>query len=192
MMSLFFGSHVVKRDYENRKAFLVLSRPVSVLEFVTGKFFGVLALLVVIQIVLYPVVLGFYLLTGGDLSLTLFREVFLCFVLQGLLGAILISISIFFSSFSTSQLAFVCTFGLYFIGVNYSQIQFLASKGIATNALKLIELIVPNLEAFVRSHELAYSIPISSQLMMGLFGYAACFSSMALIPSSWIFSRREA
>lgn len=199
MMAIFVGISLVTKEIRQKTVLTLLSKPVSRAQFLLGKYFGLL-LVLVIHLTLMAL-LFFMLLWLNDAEIT-----------WGLAGAVLlvffelsivVSIAILFSTFSSPILSALFTLGFYVSGhlsgdvirqmnnMQWANGESLTEFHWNTFLVKSIHYLLPDLEKFNISSQVVsgMNVPISTYLIQGLYAgaYAAVFMSIAI----WWFSRKD-
>lgn len=194
MIAVFTGSGLLGREIERRTIYVALSHPISRLQFVIGKYAGLALVLFANWGLLSLSYLCILMIAKGNVGevfqVTLFQAV-LMILIQSLLIA---SISIFFSSFSTTSLSVVFTIGLYLIGQNISEIRLVAAKTesqLAQITLNSIALSFPNLEYFNLGTKVTYSLPVSASFVWTGLAYGAALISLFLLLAGIFVQARE-
>ncbi len=200
MVAIFSGAGLLGREFERRTIHIALSRPISRLQFVFGKFLGLILVLGLNWILLSLVfLLLLWLSTGasvkiliaaGVLNSTLFLGLFLVFF-QNILIA---SVAILFSTFSTTAVSVVLSIGCYLIGINVSQLRFISAKvqpGLASVFLRSATHVFPNLEYFNLGLRVTYGLPVGWQLPLLAISYSIIFTVMILLLSGFLIQWRE-
>ena len=59
-ITLFLGSSLLFKEFDTRTIFLILSKPIRRSDYLLGKFFGFLAVIVLIEILLFLLLLGLF------------------------------------------------------------------------------------------------------------------------------------
>ena len=193
LMAIFIGIGLVSKEIERRTIFHILSKPVRRLEFIVGKYLGLLLTLVINTAIM---TVGFYLaifyqtrhLDAGDLApLTT-----IYFILLQL--AIVVALAIFFSCISTPILSAVFTFCVYVIGHFLSEMRWLGTT-LHSNLMKTITTILyyilPNLSDFDFITRTAHGERISSALVVSNSLYALLYVTVLISASILIFEERE-
>jgi len=189
-IAVFYSSHVLAKEKERKTIFLVLSRPVTKLQFLLGKVFGVTQVVFVNWLMFCL----FYLMTlfafGGGFSGVLIWALVLAFFQSILLACV----AVFFASFSTATLSLMFSLGVYLLGSNISQIRFVAEKSESNfyhTLLDICSYIIPNMEFFQLGLNVSYGLPVS--YLFGVVGiiYALCLSAVLLLFSSYFLMRQE-
>ncbi|MEA5511349.1 ABC transporter permease [Crocosphaera sp. UHCC 0190] len=191
IVAIFVGTGLINKEIEKRTVLVLIPKPISRSELILGKHLGlcaVLAVMIAIMTLLYFGLLSWSKITFSPLSL-LISQLYLLLEL-----ALLTAVSITFGTFTSSILATLLSFGIYFIGHLSSDLLKLAmiSKNPSITALtESIYLIVPNLERLNLRNTAVYGIlPNSLELAMNAL-YGIVYIILLLAISSFIFSRRQ-
>lgn len=164
IVSVLIGAGLLTKEFDRRTIHLSLSRPVTHLQFITGKYVGLCATVLVNLLLLaavYLTILYFSVASGAEASsVTLAQGLVLVFIQSMMLGAL----AILFSTFSTASLSVMITTGIYLIGVNISQIRFLATRTdvtLAKHSLNVLGMVWPNFESFGLGTNITYGLGVS-------------------------------
>ena len=193
-IAILIGASLVNREIERRTILVALSHPISRLEFVIGKFLGLVWILVLNWLLLAGVFLLILALSGGwdaaDFHSTLFLGIFLA-LWQSIALA---SITILVSTISTTSLTAVIGIGFYLIGINLSHLRLLAartSSHLAAFALKSLALILPDFELFNLGSRVTYGIPVHAGFIASAMLYACAVSIASLLLAGFLIDARE-
>lgn len=194
MIGLLVGAAMIGREFERRTAWVALSKPISRLQFVCGKFAGLAALLAVNWALLSAVFAGMVAWSGGEAAPVL-TGTFAWALGLALLESLLVAcVAVFFSCFSTTSLAVICTLGLYLIGHNISRVLEAVARlraGWISEALRAGAVLLPNLEHFELGTRLTYSLPVEPAYGLRAIAYAAAWCGLLLLASSRLLRGRE-
>jgi len=190
MISLVFGANLIPRELERRTALLALSKPITRFEFLLGKFAGLSAVIGANAVILSATYLITLLLSGG--SVTGVLVVALVFaLLQGLMAG---AVAIFFSTFSTASLSVVVSLGVYLIGINVSQLHFVASRMRSPVIGRMIDafaLVFPNFEIFGLGTKVTYGLPVPPAYCAAAVAYGLVFVAIVIAGAGFILGRKE-
>jgi Cu-processing system permease protein len=192
-ISILIGAAMVNRELERRTIFLALSRPISRFQFVTGKYLGLIYVLILNWILICSTFLLILAMTSGDVTdnfhPTLFAGLLLLLCQSIMMGGVAILIS----TFSTTSLSAVLSIGIFLIGTNISQIHVISSKikGIGRYALDTVSFVLPNLEYFNMGTKITYGIPVSSAFVLTGIGYAVVVSMLTILVAGIFIHQRE-
>lgn len=206
LLVLFVGINLIAKDIDKKTIHLVLSKPISRVEYIWGKYIGILFFIISSLVFLIIISAGVMLSLNivynnyfGQFSwLNFFIACFFILVKLSVLGAV----AIFFSSITTSSfvtLIFsICT---YIAGVSIEEVIFylrshLAEGDLTTSialqkTINIITYVVPNFSVFDFKIEAAYGLAIGWHRIGISLGYGLAYSALLLIFSSIIFQRRE-
>jgi len=193
LIAIFIGIDLVSKEIERRTIYNILSKPVSRVEFILGKYLGLLLTLFVNTAVMTA---GFYAalfyqkgaLVRGDL-------VFLGAVYFILLElAMVVGIAVVFSCISTPVLSVVCTFCLYVIGNFSADLRVFGQE--TQNALlgtvcDILYYSLPNFGNFNVISQVAHAEKIPSYLWVGNSFYALLYLVVLMSIAILIFEERE-
>ena len=193
LLGVLIGSGMLAREFERRTILVALTRPITRLQFLIGKFAGLKGVLLLNSLLLSVSYLGILRILSAD-STVISPTVFAALYLLCLQALLLSALAIFFSAFSTTSLSVVMTLGIYAVGTNVSQLRMLALRpdaGSSASLLKVASLVVPNFEHYNLGLKVTYGLPVSG-LYVGLGTvYAACWILLLLMTAGWILERRE-
>ncbi len=190
ILSIFLGSTLVSREIEKQTVLTLLSRPVTRVQFVWGKFFGLalVNLVTVGLLALLLVLLVSYLRFSFDS--TLIAALF-GFCLESL---VVLSATMLFGMFTKPTLAVCYTIGYALIGHWQRDLQYFAEKSGQASlkvARDISRFLVPDFEAFNWKANVVYSeaVPLSTVGMAFLNALGWVLVLIAL--SAFLFRRRD-
>jgi ABC-type transport system involved in multi-copper enzyme maturation permease subunit len=197
LMSIFIGIALLHKEIEKRTIYPVLSKPVSRAAYLVGKFLG-LAATMAVQIALMSLVFFLVLaLQGGSLHAGLFLALALTFV-ETLL---VISMALFFTSFSRPFLSGLFSLGVFTAGRNADLISELAeveSLAWLSPVLDGATAVLPNLYLFYPSGKLVegswatvHEQFVSSGYLVSATGYGLAYTTAFLLLSIALLGRRD-
>lgn len=193
MVAIFAGASLLGRELERRTAHVALARPISREQFVLGKFFGLGCILAVNWALLCFSYLAVLWLASEGLNFLGFTF-FFALVLILIQSLLLSSLSILFSTISTTSLSVVLTIGCYLVGNNISQFRFIATKldsEAGKYLLNLFSYLLPNLEYFNLGPRATYGLPIGLDYGVLSLGYGFCFTLLVLVIAGYLFRMRK-
>lgn len=190
-ISIFVGVSLVSKEIEKRTVFAIFAKPVKRSEFVLGKYLGLcLTLLVNVLVMGVGVSAALAYVKGGSLIYTIWGGIFLIFFELTILTAV----AILFSSFSTPALSALLTFFVFIIGHMSASLRDLAAGLGSTSATIFFEVVyylLPNLAHFSFRTESANGMIPTTSMIVGAIFYAMLYSSIVLLATAFIFSRRN-
>jgi len=204
LLTLFVGLNLLAKDIDKKTIHLVLAYPISRLQYVLGKYLGVLGLI----LVCLAVIAGVSSLTIGCLQ-GIYANYFTAFSWGNLLLAfvfiffkfvVLASLMFFFSSLTTSSfIALIFSLSAYVVGTTIEDVIFYIRSGVAEEAispglshfLDVVTYLFPNFNIFNLQVEAAHGLPIAPAHLLTASGYGLAYSALMLLFSVLVFSRRE-
>lgn len=191
IVAIFVGTGLINKEIEKRTVLVLIPKPLSRSELIIGKHLGlagVLAVMLVVMTSIYLVMLAWAKIPFSWTSI-LISQFFLLLEL-----AVLTAIAILFGVFTSSILATLLSFGVYFMG--HISRDLLKLGEITENAniealTKNLYLVLPNLERFNLKNEAVYGIlPPSSELWANLL-YGILYIVLMLTLANLVFARRQ-
>lgn len=197
LMAIFLGITLLHKEMEKRTLYTILARPISRTSYIIGKFFG-LVMTLYIQILLMSIVwIAVLKIQGAPLPGGLLPAI----ILICCETTIIVSIALFFTSFSSPLLSGLFTFGLFAAGRGADLINELArdkSMAFLTPLLNGITALVPNLYLFYPSGKMisgtwatVHAQFISSGYFVSTVAYGLCYLVVFLLFAILLINRRE-
>lgn len=187
LVVLLSGAGLVRREIERRTLEIILTRPVTRLEYLIGKCLGLVATLCVLVVAMTAVfavtlrVSGFgwhngYLLAVGATALELL---------------VVASLAVLFSTFTSPTLASLFTLGLFAAGHLAETVMRLSGAGVLQNVVRASRVLVPALGLFDLRAEVVHGVQVPHTQLVAAFAYALLYALTALYVASLVFRRRE-
>jgi ABC-type transport system involved in multi-copper enzyme maturation permease subunit len=191
IIALFLGTTSFFKDVDRKVVYFILSKPVSRMQFVLGKFFGLCLVLLLTSAILGAAYMGVVLHAGGGFDWI----GLLAIAMQFLEMALFLAFAIFVSTFSSSLLSIVYTSGVFFLGHIVSQL-LADAKAINLGGIKLwlvevLYYIFPNLEKFDARGLAIHAIAMPWTEFGFAVAYAAAYITLLLTAAVWIFDKKE-
>jgi ABC-type transport system involved in multi-copper enzyme maturation permease subunit len=188
LVALFIGVTLVFQEIDRKTLFVLLTRPVTRWQYVTGRFVGLLLALVVITIGLSAVFTAVLWLSNGRLT----RLDFIALLASLPEAAVLGAIGLVLSTFSTPTIGSGVGLGIWLISASTDDLVRLTQETPAAHAVaKFISYVFPNLARFNFREAAVYQIDVAlgDAVMAWAYGAAYCAALIAL--ASLIIARRE-
>ncbi len=193
LMAIFIGIGLVSKEIERRTIFNILSKPVRRVEFIIGKYLGLLLTLGINTAVMTA---GFYLallyqkhkLDAEDLA-PLGAVYFILLQL-----AMVVGLALLFSCISTPVLSAVFTFCLYAAGHFLSDLRFLGEEtksAAADKVTSFLYYLLPNFSNFDVITRTAHGEKISGALLASNSLYVLLYVTVLISGAILIFEERE-
>lgn len=176
LLAVFVGSAMLGKEISGRTIYLMATKPIPRWNILVGKFIGVYTTLLLnflIMSVFFAISLK---LSEGELTIMHAQALLLLFVELG----VILATSLFFSVLSSPTLASIFTIGFY-IGGHFNDLVGIESltKGgsIMTPILKLINIVIPNLEHF----NMRSAVVFNEAIPAGYVGYAVMYGALFIL-----------
>ncbi|MGL5035570.1 MAG: ABC transporter permease [Microcystaceae cyanobacterium] len=191
IVSIFVGTGMINKEIEKRTVLVLIPKPISRTEFLVGKHLGlslVLAVMIVTMTAIYIAMLLWAKIPFSWSSILL-TQLFLLLEL-----GVLTAVAILFGVFTSSILATMFSFGIYFMGHisrDLLKLGAITKNENIENLTKSLYLVLPNLERFNLKNEAVYGLlPASSELWSSAL-YGFLYIILLLTLANLIFSRRQ-
>ena len=179
LITIFLGTPLISKELEKRTIYIILSKPVSTLQFILGKALGLLlgiSLNLSIMTVLYLAIVLFK--GGGFDGVAMFSILLLLFEV-----ILFISLTVLLSTFTTPLAGTIYSVIILYTGHSLSMLKTasIESGNIFSKALgSAAYYLFPNLEKFNLRNTVVYgNIPSAGQIIYPVI-YALCFSVILL------------
>jgi ABC-type transport system involved in multi-copper enzyme maturation permease subunit len=190
IIAIFVGIGLVNKEIERRTVYTIMARPISRVQFILGKYAG----LVLTLLVNMAIMLAVYLLTlwmyRAPVHWALLQAVELIFVELLLVTAL----ALLFSTFSSSTLSAIMTLGLYVIGHLTADLKGIAERS-QSDAVKAVMTglyyFCPNLEALNVKGQAAVGKTVDLSYQMAASSYGLLYAALLLTVACVIFQRRD-
>lgn len=191
IVAIFVGTGLINKEIEKRTVLVLIPKPLSRSELIIGKHLGLTGVLAAMVAIMTGIYLG--MLAWAQIpfswSSILISQAFLLLEL-----AVLTAIAILFGVFTSSILATLLSFGVYFMGHISRDLLKLGeiTKNVNIETLtKSLYLVLPNLERFNLKNEAVYGILPGSGELWGNLVYGLLYITLLLTLANLIFARRQ-
>lgn len=182
IITIFLGTSLIYKEIEKRTLYILLSKPVSRVEFLIGKFFGLWSSVILNVLLMSAVYLTIVAIKGGGVDLvSLWSILLLLFELS-----IFIALAIVFSTITMPLAGAIYSLIILYIGHSLDMIKNAAEKSSAffKYLVEIAYYILPNLEKFnLRNSVVHGTTPSFNEIMFPVI-YAILYSICLL----WIAS----
>jgi ABC-type transport system involved in multi-copper enzyme maturation permease subunit len=190
LMIILLGAASFYREKEKGILTTILSKPVSRVDFIVGKYFGTVATISMVMILMSIVFLGMLFLSGTDVTANIVWAIYLSILEVMLLSAVMV----FFSSFSTPILSSFFTICV-FVSGHLSKDILSFGRQLGSGAFGLGSRIafyaLPNLSLFNIRSEAVHGISLQEGFLYSVTIYGLFYTVFLLLMSSLIFRARE-
>jgi ABC-type transport system involved in multi-copper enzyme maturation permease subunit len=205
LLVLFVGINLMAKDLDKRTIYMVLSRPISRPQYIIGKFFGMVILLLVT--LLFLSIFAIISIQLVKMSAPAFfprfswSMVFLALSFIALSLILLTSLTFLFASFaSTSFITLVLTVISYIIGQSLSDVKALIENSqivgieISKVTIKLVQVayyVFPNLSLFDIKMQAAHNLSIPASYIFWIVSYGLVYTCLVITLAALVFRKKE-
>ena len=204
LLVFFLGMKILADDLERSRIFMLLSRPVSIWHYLTGKFLGLTLILLLATIILglsaamsmQYVLWQYPAYVPPNFSWLTYTMALGC---QWLSLMVVLAVSVLCFSFASHPfVALLLAVSSYLAGQNMELLRRVVVEntkaGVLTgreNMVIALSWIFPNLSLFDKKYAAAYGMPFSGQefLLLGLYGIS--YSALLIYFATLLFKRKE-
>ncbi len=204
LLVFFLGMKILADDLERSRIFMLLSRPVSIGQYLAGKFVGlsiILSLATFILGISAALSMQFVLLQYPAFIPPGFSwaTYFMALICQWLSLVVVLAMSMFFFSFASQPfVALLLTVTSYLVGQNMELLRRVVVEsthaGFLTGQAQLVTVlswIFPNLSLFDKKYVAAYGLPFAFQEFFLIFLYGCTYCALLLFVSTLLYKRKE-
>ncbi len=190
VLAVFVGSSLVSKEIEKQTILTLLARPISRAQFILGKAFGLMSVLLVIATALALILSAFLLLLNFEFTIEY------PIAIAGILfeAAVLLALAIFFGSFAKPMMTVIFTAAVFLLGHWVDSLHFFVQKS-ESIAFKLIGTVVghvvPNLEKFNWRSAPVYGESIAGSEVLAATGTMIGWVLVLVSATVLIFRRRD-
>jgi ABC-type transport system involved in multi-copper enzyme maturation permease subunit len=192
-IAVFIGVGLVAKEMDKRTLYALLAKPVERWQFLMGKFFGLL-----MTLGLNTVAMGAGLFLAMWAVKRVFERsdlyVFVAIYLILLKLALIVSLALLFSCFTSPFLAILFTALMYVTGVFAAGLRTMSGVDLRPSAMALLRVlsyILPNFENFNVMAAVAHGREVPGSLVLYATMYAVVYGAIVLAMAGMVFSRRD-
>jgi ABC-type transport system involved in multi-copper enzyme maturation permease subunit len=190
LMAVLMGTGLVYKEIDKKTIFTLLSKPLHRAEFLFGKFLGLAFTLFIMTAAMSLIFLA--VVFAHTLSLDWRLLVAIAYIYLELL--VITALAILFSTFASPILSSIFSLSFYLIGHLSWGLELLIKKArtaAGRTALRVLYLVLPDLENFNFKTEVVHNLPIPSGIFLWSFLYALCYTAFLLALAVLVFRRRD-
>ncbi|MCA9512494.1 MAG: ABC transporter permease [Myxococcota bacterium] len=188
--AVFIGINLLHSEVDRRTIYTILSKPISRVEFLLGKYAGLVLTTWLMLAALGAIFLGVSLLAGAPVHAGHAAAMWLIAVEL----TIVVAIATFFSSITTPMLAALFTSGLYVAGHLTQNLYHLAMASDDAGVQRMavwIYRVLPDLELYNLTVQAVHGLAIPAGEIWLPVAYAALYTAILLMAASALFARRD-
>lgn len=189
IVTLFLGASLIYKEVELKTIYIILSKPVKDSEVILGKFFGLLASITLIVVLMGLIYLSVVWFNGGGFD----YGSILAMTLQIFELSIVIAILILLSTFSAPIASTIYVIVIIYCGhlltlmLNYAS----SVGGLWKYVLLGAYYIFPNLEKFNIRNLVVHNIILTSSEVAAIAIYAIIYTALALFLAHIVFQKKD-
>jgi Cu-processing system permease protein len=190
IIAVFVGIGLVSKEIDRRTIYTVMARPISRVQFVTGKYLGLVVTLFLNLSTMLIVLLLTLWWSAASIHLSVLQAAELIFVEL----LIVTALALLFSTFSSTTVSAAMTLGFYVIGHLTADLKGIAEKSendLFTALITGIYYLCPNLEILNIKGQASSGIPVSLVYQSMATMYGLFYVMLLLTVASVIFQRRD-
>ncbi|OQX55233.1 MAG: hypothetical protein B5M54_03060 [Candidatus Aminicenantes bacterium 4484_214] len=190
LIAILIGTGLVYKEIDKKTIFTLMAKPIHRYQFLLGKYLGLLLTLLVIIILMSLIFL--FLIFGHTLTIEWNLLVAILFIFLEL--GVLTAVAILFSCFTTPILSSLYSLAFYLIGHLSWGMETIIKKtkpGLGRTLLRILYIILPDLENFNFKTEVVHNLPIPGEIYLQSFLYGLFYSLFLLVLAMIIFQRRD-
>ena len=190
LMVLFVGSGMVHKEIDRRTIMTILSKPISRLDYLVGKYLG-------LWVTLLTMMAAMTVLFALACALTEAQWKSSYLVALGMSVCemtVVTAVVVFFSSFTTPVLTSLFTLAAFVVGHAIGDLERFAmvtGSGGMELAADVARFVLPNLDLFNVRNAVVHDLPVHSAHVMWAAAYALLYTGVLLVMSELLFRRRE-
>jgi ABC-type transport system involved in multi-copper enzyme maturation permease subunit len=190
IIAIFVGTGLVSKEIERRTIYTIMARPIHRVQFLLGKYLG----LVVTLAVNVGIMLAVYLATLWFGQVPILSAVFQAVQLMLVEMLLITAVALMFSTFSTATLSAILTIGVYVVGHLTEDLKAIAEKsesGTIKGLMTVLYYIFPNLEMLNIKGQAASGVSVSIAFQSMVTVYGLLYATLLLVGACLIFHRRD-
>ena len=189
-IAIFLGIGLVFKEIERRTVYVIISKPIHRVQFLFGKYIGLVLTLLVTVGVMALLVVSLAWLVDGHWSPGLLLAAGFDFLALMIVTAV----ALLFSTFSTPTLSAIFTLGVFVIGRLSGDVRLFAEQfagpGVG-QAVFAIYLVIPDLARFQIGSQVIHGLPLAPADLGQSAAYGVGYILMLLLLAVAIFQRRD-
>ena len=190
LMAILMGTGLVFKEIDKKTIFTLLSKPIHRIEFILGKFLGLvltLAIMTGLMTLIFLILLFLHTFRVEWAMLVAVAYIFLELIL-------LTAVAILFSTFSTPILSSIFSLSFYVIGHMSWGLEALIRKikpGLGRTLVQFLYMVLPDLENFNFKTEVVHGLAIPAGIHVWAVLYGILYTAFILGLAVLIFRRRD-
>lgn len=189
-IAIFVGVGLIHKEVDRRTVYTILSKPVSRVEFLLGKYVGLVATIWMQMLIMIAAFAAVSATMGASLGLAHLAA----FALTAVELALIVAVATLFSAFTTPMLASYFSVGVWCVGHltrNLRDLGATSDFGLVKSGTVFLHRTFPDLENFNLSLQAAHGLPVAASDVFLPMVYGAGYIVILLVVATSIFERRD-
>ena len=189
-ISIFWGVNLISTEVENRTLYLVLSRPILRRDFILGKIFGMLAILLFNVFIVYFLSISIYFIFDGEYTSLILWAFLFTFLESSIMLLVVVLLSLLVNKVLTVFNAIV----LFILGHAVSDsmnINFVAARPILRKCIEIYSYIFPDFSRLNIKKFLIYKKTLELDYLISILGYTFFYSLVLIVLILIVFNRKQ-
>ncbi|MBH47637.1 MAG: hypothetical protein CME71_05660 [Halobacteriovorax sp.] len=189
-IAIFYGVNIIQSEIENRSIYLILSRPISKVEYFLGRTLGMSSMLFLNVMILGPFSIALFLIMGGAIDSLMAWALIFIFIESLLLLLTVVTCSLFCSKVLAILLGVSAYVGGYVSAALLDSNQF-AQAPVFNTILKIVNISLPNFSRLNLKDYLIYQQGIELNTLFATLGHSLCFIIALMIMGAVLIHRKS-
>ncbi len=189
-IAIFVGVNLIHKEVDRRTVYTILSKPLSRVEFLLGKYVGLVLTIWLQAAIMIAAFVLVSLATGAPLTVAHAAT----FLLIAVELALVVAVATLFSAFTTPMLASFFSAGVWFVGHLTRALRDIGANSdlpSIKNATAALHRVLPDLESFNLTVEAAHGLPVTASDVVLPLVYGVGYVSILLVGAVLLFERRD-
>lgn len=190
LMAILIGTGLVYKEIDKKTIFTLLSKPISRLQFLLGKFLGLILTLFIMLSLMSLIFLALLFFHTFRIESKMLLAIFFIYLELVLIT----SVAILFSCFSTPILSTIFSLSFYLIGHTSWGLETLIRKikpGLTRLAAQIFYTFLPDLENFNYKTEVVHQLSIPATSLIYSILYGLFYTLFILALAAFVFRKRD-
>lgn len=190
LIAIFVGTKLVYEEISRKTIYTIISKPITRSQFILGKYFGLLLIITVTIAILTGFFFLMVYLHTSELNPHLLKPIVLTFFEL----AVITSVAIFFSTFTSPISSALFTVGIWVAGHFSNDLKAFAQisdSSLSRSISTFLYYLVPNLSNFNIRGEAVHGVQVPLMLLLFSIIYGLIYSAVVILVSTLIFERRS-
>lgn len=190
LIAIFVGTNLVYKEMDKRTIYTIICRPIYRVEFLLGKFLGLVLLLLFVTSVMAIVAAAYVLILGGSVDATFFLAVVLIYWELLLITALSTLLSCIASPILAALIVFTTYVAGHATGILIDLPPHLKGS-ITEKVFTFIYYVLPNLSNFNIRQEAANGVPVQPEYIAWALCYGTLYTALLLTLAALAFEDKD-